>query len=363
MNQQHVRRAARAAIGTAGAVALFGLAAIGAPPAGAHPGFVDIAGNVHEPAILSIADAGITSGCDDTGTRYCPGQPVTRGQMATFPVRALGLAPASSGTFSDTHGNLHAGSIDRLATEGIAAGGADGRFRPDDPVTREQMATFLARAFRLPTAGSSAHADVSGTHAAGVASVAASGISRGCTDDGRSFCPTRLVTRDQMASFLARALALGAVPPPLPDAGEPPDEPPSLAMTSTDASTPKHRGTLSASCNSNIAYRDAGRPHVYVWSSDLAPAGGASQQWYTTLEWVYHYESATWTRGAANQYLSDTNPNSTTFDSPMGPEFFIGTGWYAAYVQAWAWNGTTWVGPAGQWVVFEETGGYWCRGL
>ena len=39
--------------------------------------------------IEALAASGITSGCG--GTSYCPDNPVTRGQMAAFLVRALGL--------------------------------------------------------------------------------------------------------------------------------------------------------------------------------------------------------------------------------------------------------------------------------
>lgn len=40
--------------------------------------------------IEALADSGITLGC--TATNYCPGSPVTRGQMAAFLARAFGLA-------------------------------------------------------------------------------------------------------------------------------------------------------------------------------------------------------------------------------------------------------------------------------
>ena len=45
--------------------------------------------SVRAPAIAAIAAAGITFGCD--AGRYCPDEPVTRAQMATFLARALDL--------------------------------------------------------------------------------------------------------------------------------------------------------------------------------------------------------------------------------------------------------------------------------
>ena len=57
----------------------------------ASAGFSDTAGNTHEAHIDALAAAGITIGCSTGPLRYCPTQPVTRGQMATLLARALGI--------------------------------------------------------------------------------------------------------------------------------------------------------------------------------------------------------------------------------------------------------------------------------
>ena len=54
-------------------------------------GFTDIADNTHEANINALAAANITVGCRKDPLRYCPDQPVKRGQMATFLARALGI--------------------------------------------------------------------------------------------------------------------------------------------------------------------------------------------------------------------------------------------------------------------------------
>src|SRR5690606_15106601 len=99
--------------------------------------------------IAWLADEGITRGCNPPANdRFCPDDPVTRGQMAAFLVRALGL-PAATGTFTDTTGHVFEGDIARLAAADITRGcnpPANDRFCPDDPVTRGQMAAFLKRA-------------------------------------------------------------------------------------------------------------------------------------------------------------------------------------------------------------------------
>lgn len=124
-------------------MATFLLKAIDLTPGGGSP-FTDIAGNVHEPAIEAIFNAAITTGFEDS--TYRPLLDVSRGQMATFLAKALDLPPADDGGFSDTAGTTHEDSINRLVAAKITAGFPDGTFRPNDLVTREQMATFLVNA-------------------------------------------------------------------------------------------------------------------------------------------------------------------------------------------------------------------------
>ena len=54
-------------------------------------GFIDTEGGTHEGAINALYASGVTVGCDTDPLRFCPAQPVTRAQMATFIARALGL--------------------------------------------------------------------------------------------------------------------------------------------------------------------------------------------------------------------------------------------------------------------------------
>ena len=83
--------------------------------------------------------------------RFCPNGSVTRAQMATFLSRALNLPSTSRDQFTDDEGLAHEAAINRLAAAGITAGCGPGRFCPSGLVTRAQMATFLSRAFDLPS--------------------------------------------------------------------------------------------------------------------------------------------------------------------------------------------------------------------
>jgi hypothetical protein len=117
--------------------------------------------------IEQLAADGITSGCGDGN--YCPGDSVTRAQMAVFLLRAMHGAgyvpPPAIGVFNDVGpGDFAANFIEQLAAEGITSGCGDGNYCPGDPITRAQMAVFLVEAFNLeptieePTSGSCADA-------------------------------------------------------------------------------------------------------------------------------------------------------------------------------------------------------------
>jgi hypothetical protein len=119
-------------------------------------------------------------------------------------------------------------------------------------------------------------------------------------------------------------------------------------------------GRLTANCNFDGLSMLRG-PHVRIESGDLLPLPGYNEQWVATKEYVYNYESRTFTAGDWNIYPATRTGTTITVG---GPDFWLGQGWYAAYVVAYAWNPNTrsWGCPTiNQYVPFEE-GGWWCRG-
>lgn len=187
-----------------------------------------IPGVVYSPTFLDVADdapfageirsmvaAGVTRGCDEIGSHFCPDGYVTRGQMAAFLVRVLGLEPGEA-RFSDTEDSVFTAEIAALAQAGITSGcnpPDNTRFCPNDPISRGQMAAFLARAMDLEPGGVS-FTDTSGhLFEAEVAALAATGITRGCNPpDNTRFCPDEPITREQMAAFLLRSGTVEPVP-------------------------------------------------------------------------------------------------------------------------------------------------------
>ncbi len=175
--------------------------------------FVDVVGSPFVDDILWLADAEVTKGCNPPyNNRFCPKDTVTRGQMAAFLVRTLGLTDNGGGnTFVDDDGSVFEDDIAKLAAAGITRGcnpPDNTMFCPNNRVTREQMAAFLVRAYHLTDdgGGNSFTDDDGSVFEDDIAKLAAAGITRGCNPpDNTEFCPRQSVTREQMAAFLHRA--------------------------------------------------------------------------------------------------------------------------------------------------------------
>ena len=175
------------------------------------PPFRDDDGSVFESDIVWLADSGITRGCNPpSNDLFCPEDPVTRGQMAAFLTRALSLPSSGADSFRDDDGSIFEGAIESLAAAGITRGcnpPDNDEFCPDDPVSRGQMAAFLARAYSYGTPGADLFRDDDGSVFEGaIEAIAAAGVTRGCNPPVNDlFCPDDPVTRGQMAAFLHRA--------------------------------------------------------------------------------------------------------------------------------------------------------------
>jgi hypothetical protein len=166
------------------------------------PEFSDILASSFIDDIHWLLYEGITFGCD--GTRFCPTEPVTRGEMASFLSRVLNLPTSPTDWFTDDEGSVHEAAINEIAYAGITGGCAAGQYCPDRNVTRGEMATFLVRALDLPPSATDYFTDdESSTHEANINAFRAAGLTTGCS--ATTYCPNSNVTREQMAAFLHRA--------------------------------------------------------------------------------------------------------------------------------------------------------------
>jgi hypothetical protein len=127
------------------------------PPACTTPVFADVpASSPFCPWVEEVARRGAAGGCG--GENFCPGVPITREQMAVLVLRTLDplLDPPACTTpmFDDVPASSpYCRWIEELARRGSVMRCAPGSYCPQAPVTREQMAGFIAGTFELTLYG------------------------------------------------------------------------------------------------------------------------------------------------------------------------------------------------------------------
>ena len=199
--------------------------------------------------IETLLHNGVTAGC--TATAYCPGDLVPRGQMAIFIAKGIaggGANVPTSGTVNSQPYNCVSGGVSLftdvlptdifcrhvhyIAAQNVTLGCSASKFCPADPVSRVEMAAFVAKAIVAPNGGPAVpttygpdpvtglsyscdagspdvhFSDVPATNSfcKHVHYLWAKGIIAGCSST--TYCPTGSVSRDQMAKFLANAFKL-----------------------------------------------------------------------------------------------------------------------------------------------------------
>jgi hypothetical protein len=199
--------------------------------------------------IETLLHNGITSGC--TPTTYCPGTAVPRDQMAIFLARGLAgggefvptlgtvlgadyhCAPGGTSLFTDIAPTDPAcKSVHYVAARNVTLGCSPLHYCPGDAVTRDAMASFIAKAVVAPKGGAAVPTTygpdpntgrsyscdagspslhftdiaVSNSFCKHIHFLWARGIVDGCT--ATTYCPGKPVTRDAMAKFLVNAFGL-----------------------------------------------------------------------------------------------------------------------------------------------------------
>ncbi|MBN1319398.1 MAG: S-layer homology domain-containing protein [Thermoleophilia bacterium] len=144
---------------------------------------------------------------------------VIAGCLAAGAIPAAPAAAAAPPTFTDMAGDeWFAEAVGALAAEGIIKGRDDGSFSPNDPITRAQMAAFLARTLGLQRGPASIPFEDVGLDSwyyEPVAALYGAGLVSGTTPT--EFSPEVPVTRQQAASLIVRALESSPAEEPRPD--------------------------------------------------------------------------------------------------------------------------------------------------
>ena len=174
--------------------------------------------SVHLANIEQMVDWGITQGCGQD--RFCPSRTVTRAQMAAFLYRSVtrlyGVPDPAEAQLTDVGADVWYRSEAQWAAANGVMRVTDGAFNPQGSVTRADMAEMLVAAFDHLSASpefQDLFSDVAGIPYATIQAMEGiydAGVTTGCGTNPLRYCPTKEVTRAQMASFLVRAINLAS---------------------------------------------------------------------------------------------------------------------------------------------------------
>ena len=174
-------------------------------------------------AINACSEAGIVSGYPEGD--YRPAEEVLRDQMAVYIARSLAGGDDNVPDFTDTptfpdvpEDNWALKYVEYVGNEGVVAGYDDANYHPECGVTRDQMAAYIARSLVAPT-GEAALADYVPSDPRNFPDVPSDFwaykhieycVEHGVVDgyDDGLYHPEYVVTRDQMAVYVARAFQL-----------------------------------------------------------------------------------------------------------------------------------------------------------
>ncbi|PEE70610.1 S-layer homology domain-containing protein [Bacillus thuringiensis] len=137
------------------------------------------------------------------------GDNVTRGQVARMIYMYVKPADADASfknPFTDIKGHLFEKEILALAKAGLVNGFGDGKYGPDDILTREQMAQVLTNAFKFKATKATKFADVdknSWSYGA-ISALEENGVTIGTGDN--MYSPKMFVTREAYSQFLYNSI-------------------------------------------------------------------------------------------------------------------------------------------------------------
>ncbi len=173
--------------------------------------FSDISGNWAEDSIKKLAALGVVTGGGD-GT-FRPEATITRAEFVTMLIRAMmktdSVVIEPGNTFDDISSHWASGYISTAVSLGIVSGCTNNTFKPDDNITREQIALIIVNAYKLKvdTTQISTYPDdasISAWAKSAVEAALSNCILAGCPDGNLN--PQKAATRAEAVSIIVRIM-------------------------------------------------------------------------------------------------------------------------------------------------------------
>ncbi|SOB90859.1 N-acetylmuramoyl-L-alanine amidase [Ureibacillus xyleni] len=257
-----------------------------------------------------LVDRGVIKGYVENGvTNFKPNNPVTRGQAAKMVIESTNNQSlvVSQSSFTDIKvGTELSGYAESAVKHGFIAEKSKGKFSPNTPLTRNEMAKALSIAFNL-NAEKYANLSIPFTDVAVnnayykyIAAIYYNGITKGSAT-GTAFNPTQSVTRAQFASFIARAseekfrLELPVQGVTVPNEGD------KIGQVVSTTDNLNVRTSVSVADNSNIIGQ--------INEGDTLPLFEVLNGWYkVSYNGRYAYISATYSKEVVSENVEPESP-------------------------------------------------------
>lgn len=168
-------------------------------------------GNSHEKSLTYLVENNIL--LPDKDGKYYPYRAVTRGEFASYLSKILQLPTSSESTFTDVYStHPYAKDILSAAEVGIITGYPDGKFKPNEIITRQHMAVMISRVLdylAIPTSTGNLtftdSKDIVKEYITAVSVGAKLGIIKGSSEGNNVyFYPQKSTTIAQAATFIYR---------------------------------------------------------------------------------------------------------------------------------------------------------------
>ncbi|MDY7964525.1 S-layer homology domain-containing protein [Bacillus thuringiensis] len=158
-------------------------------------------------AIYDLANRKVVQGYGNNIFGF--GDNVTRGQVARMIYMYVKPADADASfknPFTDIRGHMFEKEIRALAKAGLVNGYGEGKFGPDDVLTREQMAQVLTNAFKFKATKTTSFTDIDKNSWAlkAISALEENGVTIGT--GGKMYSPYAHVTREQYSQFLYNSI-------------------------------------------------------------------------------------------------------------------------------------------------------------
>ena len=168
----------------------------------------DISGHWAKADIYFLVAMDAVTGYPDKTFR--PENPITRAEFTTMLAKALGFTQSSGDGFTDAAGHWASVYIAAASEQGLVRGYDEFTFKPDAQITRQEIATIVARAKELPIIGPDPEftdsSEIATWAKSAVSSAVANGVITGYPDN--AFRPQNGASKAEAVTMLMRALAI-----------------------------------------------------------------------------------------------------------------------------------------------------------